>query len=108
MYGDAYLPSAKVVQIHSWASIFVALGSSGIGTYLILNNIQKLSLFSVLFGAFSNIVLNSFLIPHFGINGAAIATVISYSFAAYFCYLFLDRKIFMLLSRSLFFRYIPR
>ncbi|MFW5731491.1 MAG: polysaccharide biosynthesis C-terminal domain-containing protein, partial [Desulfonatronovibrionaceae bacterium] len=39
-------------------------------------------------GALSNVLLNLGLIPHMGVYGAALATLVSYAFAGYF-FLFL-------------------
>lgn len=54
-------------------------------------------------GAIANIVLNMYLIPIYGINGAAMATLISYAFAYYFAYAIpkATRKIFIEQNKSL-------
>jgi O-antigen/teichoic acid export membrane protein len=46
-----------------------------------------------IFAAFINIVLNYFLIPIFGILGAALATAIGY-FAAFLCFVFFSQKLY--------------
>jgi len=108
VYGESYAMAGRIIQIYSWVSIFVALGLSGIGTYLIFNNSQKYSTMAVITGAVVNVILNTVLIPKFGIMGAALASVISYAFSGYFFYIFIrDKKPFVLLSRSLFLRGLP-
>jgi O-antigen/teichoic acid export membrane protein len=46
-----------------------------------------------IFAAFINIVLNYFLIPIFGILGAALATAIGY-FVAFLCFIFFSQKLY--------------
>ena len=46
-------------------------------------NFTKISLSSTLLGATINVILNIILIPKIGINGAALATVISYTVATF-------------------------
>jgi PST family polysaccharide transporter len=71
--------------------------------YLLNENLTKIILFSSVLGAFSNILLNLVLIPIYGINGAAIATIMSYSIAAYVGLLFFNetRPILKMLLKSL-------
>lgn len=81
IFGDMYLGAVTALKIHIWASIGVFL-SFVVAQYLITENYTKILFKISLIGAFSNIVINLYLIPVFGINGAAIATIISYSFTA--------------------------
>ncbi len=97
LYGDAYLLAASVLSIHIWAGIFVFLGVAS-GQWLLIENLQKIALKRTLFGVISNIILNFFLIQKLSIFGAALATLISQSIAAFF-YDFFDqstKKIFFL------------
>ncbi|GHV10903.1 O-unit flippase [Spirochaetia bacterium] len=105
IYGGAYMAAGQVIQIHSWAGIFVSIGVSH-GCYLFFNDLQKYSLYSTLIGAIINILGNFICIPLFGINGAAITTILSQSIAGYFIYpFFKDKSTFILRTRSLFFRW---
>ncbi len=81
-YGSSYGQSAKVLQIHIWAGLFVALGVAS-SSWLLSENLQLLSLYRTLVGAIINISLNLYLIPKYGIFGAALATLISYSFVIF-------------------------
>ena len=76
LYGSAYKASAGVLAIHVFANIPVALGvAQGV---LIINEQKKLLLLSrTSIGAITNILSNLFLIPKYGVLGAASATVIS-------------------------------
>lgn len=82
LFGNPYLLSANVLAIHVWAGIFVFLGISS-GCYLIAENFTKISFLRTFLGMLINILLNVILIPYYGINGAALATVISYGIATF-------------------------
>ncbi|WP_286265507.1 flippase [Thalassotalea atypica] len=90
VYGDNYLPSAAILSVHIFASIFIfqrALFSK----WLIINNHLKYSLYTHGLGAVCNVLLNIFLIPKYGGLGAAWATLLSYIVASYIS-LFLYQK----------------
>ncbi len=96
LFGQAYLPAAQVLVIHVWAGIFVFLGVAR-SKWMITEKLQIYTLIYAVAGAVFNIILNLFLIPKWGINGAAIATVISQFFATSLSNLF-SRK-----TRDMFF-----
>jgi O-antigen/teichoic acid export membrane protein len=83
LYGQAYSEAGGVLMIHIWAGIFVYLGVAS-GSWFLAENLQKYSSINTLIGAITNVILNLILIPIWGIYGAATATVVSYSIAAYF------------------------
>ena len=76
LYGAQYAPAIGVLSIHIWASLFVFLGV-GVSKWMISENLQIYYMINTLLGAVTNILLNLFLIPRYGILGTAIATVIS-------------------------------
>ena len=78
LYGEQYAQAGSVLMIHIWAGVFVFLSVAN-DKWFYIENKAKLLTFKVLIGAISNIILNIFLIPLYGIAGAAIATIISYS-----------------------------
>ncbi len=80
LYGQTYLESGPVLSLHIWASIAVFMGVAS-DRYLIIAQMQKITLYRTLIGMLSNIMLNYFLIPPYGALGAAWATLISYSLA---------------------------
>ncbi len=104
IFGDQYLASVPVLQIHIWSSLFVFWGVSQ-SAWDISENLTRLSLMRTSIGAVSNIILNFFLIPKFGVKGAAYATVISQSLSAFILNLLHKntRPIFMTQIKSLFF-----
>lgn len=89
LYGTAYSVAGPVLAAHIWAGIFVCIGVVS-SKYLVAENKALISFWNTAAGAFSNIVLNLFLIPRFGIMGAAIATVVSYALAGYIMLYFWD------------------
>jgi len=82
LYGDNYSGAANILAIHVWACVFVFLGTAG-GKWYLAENLQRIQLYRTISGAIINICLNIILIPMYGGVGAAIATVTSYTFAAY-------------------------
>ena len=79
LFGSAYLPTASVLSIYIWASVFVFLSVVN-GFYLINENYTMIAFYRTLVCAIVNIFLNVLMIPEYGIKGAAVATLISYSF----------------------------
>jgi O-antigen/teichoic acid export membrane protein len=77
LFGIQYQQAADVLRIYVWATVFVFLGVAT-GKYLVVENYTKISFLKSITGAIVNVILNIILIPKFKINGAAIATVISY------------------------------
>ncbi|CAK3175473.1 Flippase [Vibrio crassostreae] len=77
-YGIDYIEAASVLSIYTWASIPVFLGVSST-IWILSENLQKYKLIMDVFGALLNIALNLYLIPKYGVVGAAYATLISYS-----------------------------
>jgi len=81
-YGAPFAPSAPIVAVHIWSSVFVFIGIAR-GQWLINERLQVFYLWATLAGAAANIGLNFVLIPRWGGLGAAYATVISYAVAAW-------------------------
>jgi O-antigen/teichoic acid export membrane protein len=80
-------PVFGVLAIHIWASPFVFMGAV-YSKWIIAEGYLWSSLVRHGVGAIANIALNFVLIPHWGLNGAALATVVSYSISNYFaCFL---------------------
>lgn len=81
IYGEQYVGSEKILQIYFWASILVFQGVVAGQAYVV----EKLQLYGTMYtfiGAAVNIGLNFILIPKMGPNGAALATLISYTLSA--------------------------
>ena len=83
LFGKSYEGSAYILAIHIWTSIFVFMGV-GTSPWFIAEGLTQFALRRTIIGAVTNVFLNIFLIPAYGGVGAAIATVISQAFAAFF------------------------
>jgi len=101
LYGQEYARASTVLSILIFSGIFTFLGVAS-SNYLIAENLTKISFYITTIGVVINILLNIMLIPLYGINGAAVATLISYSFAAYISNLFFkkSRIVFMMQTKS--------
>jgi PST family polysaccharide transporter len=80
-FGDSYSAAGPVLAIHIWTSLFVFLGVAQ-SPWDLTENLTRLALFRMASGAILNIILNIFMIPAYGVVGAALATVISQAFAS--------------------------
>lgn len=78
LYGDDFIDGALVLSIYVWAGIPVFL-TIAINTYLLAENKTWVSFTGSGIGMITNVFLNILLIPLYGIYGAAVATLISYS-----------------------------
>ena len=82
LYGVEFNGAANVLRIYIWAGVFTFLGVASF-KWLIAENLQHISFYLYAIGSIVNIVCNWFLIPIYGISGAAFATFISYGIASY-------------------------
>lgn len=74
LFGKGYLPAVGAVRILTAAAWFATLDIA-FGHPLLLWNRQKQALMPLAFGALVNAALNGILIPRYGIEGAAVATL---------------------------------
>ncbi len=79
LYGNQYYPSIAALRIVVWYTTFSYLGAVR-DIWILAENQQKYLWKINLFGALANVVLNFVLIPKFGINGAAIASLLTQFF----------------------------
>lgn len=87
LYGHHYREAGSVIAIHIWGAVFVFLGIAS-GVFFTAENFTRKPLYRTALGAVSNMLLNLALIPSYGINGAAVATVLSQFVANYLYDLF--------------------
>ncbi|WP_042150714.1 MULTISPECIES: flippase [unclassified Pseudoalteromonas] len=83
LFGEQYSKSAKILQIHIFASIFI-FQRAILSKWLIIEGHYKFSLYTTGCGAVLNVLLNLWLIPNYGGVGAAWATLMSYMMASMF------------------------
>ncbi len=102
LYGNQFEKAESVLIIHVWAGIFVFLGVAS-GKWLLSENLQLLAFLRTFCGLVCNLILNVLLIPEYGIEGAAVATLISYSVAGFFADFFSrkTRKTFFMKLKTL-------
>lgn len=76
VYAQEYSPAIGVYTILA-VSIFIKANGSLQTGHMTLKNITKKSFYKTLISLILNIILNALLIPRYGIDGAAIATLIT-------------------------------
>lgn len=76
LYGDKYMNGVIAFQILIWTVTIISVRCTYEQSFLACDK-EKRYLLGVMVGASTNIVLNLILIPYFGLEGAAIATVVS-------------------------------
>ena len=80
VYGSEFMPAAPVLAVHITAALFVFLGFAA-EKWLIAEDRQWYSFLGVAMGVVLNIGLNAWLIPRYGIQGAAWATLAAQAFS---------------------------
>ena len=105
LFSDEFSDSSEIMQIYS-ALLILSFFQSLNNKILILNNLQKHIFKRAIFALVTNGVLNYYLIPMYGIKGAAYSTVISeflvilsYSFRADTRFIFVYQLESLLLFR---------
>lgn len=78
LFGQAYSLAGEVLALHMWASLFVFIGSAR-GLWVLNESYLKFALFANVGAGVVNVTLNYVLLPIYGINAAAFATVVSYA-----------------------------
>ncbi|MNB93610.1 colanic acid exporter [compost metagenome] len=81
-FGEEYRASAAVVNIVMWTAVFASIGSVS-ARYFNVEKMEKKIAVRTALAAVINVALNLTLIPNYGINGAAIATLACTFFANY-------------------------
>lgn len=76
LYGVAYLPAATPLRIVSWYTAFSYLGTAR-NAWIVSKNRQKHLITIYVAAAVGNVALNWILIPVWGANGAALASLLS-------------------------------
>jgi PST family polysaccharide transporter len=83
LYGKQFAPASRILSVHIWTGVFVAVGCIGGQQYvhekITISSVQRTAL-----GAIVNLVLNLLWIPHWGGMGSAMATLVAQSIGSYF------------------------
>lgn len=102
LFGEEYIGAIQVLQVHILAVPAVFMGAM-LSRWLVAEDLLIFSLTRHGLGAVANIGMNAVLIPSYGAVGAAVATFVSYTIAAYLS-CFTDRrtrKAGMMMTRAL-------
>ncbi len=99
LYGPEYAHAAPVLAIHVWSNIFVFLGVAQ-GLWLVNERLGRLTLYRTLLGAGASILGNMLLIPLWGLEGAALSTVLAMLLSAVASNAVLAPNIFALQVRA--------
>jgi len=78
LYGNSFADASSAFSILMFSEIFVFLGVVN-GSIFYASGLQKILLIFPILGALSNIAFNIILIPRYGIAGASLSTLLSYS-----------------------------
>ncbi len=102
LYGKEYEMAGNILAIHIWAGIFIFMRAL-FSKWIIIEDVLMFSLITQGFGALTNVVLNLILIPHYGVYGAAIATLLSYAMASYLVLIFYTktREVFWMMTKAI-------
>ena len=83
LYGWQFAPAAGILRVHIWTGVFVFVGCVS-GIQFVQEKLTVSTMQRTILGAILNVVLNLLWIPRWGGMGSAVATLVSYSVAAYF------------------------
>lgn len=79
LYGEKYIEASSALIIAIWYCAFAYLGVAR-SVWIVCENKSRYEKKFAVWGAVINVVLNFFLIPLLGINGAAVATLVTQIF----------------------------
>jgi O-antigen/teichoic acid export membrane protein len=102
LFGADFQEAAVVLRIYIWAGVFVSLGVAS-SKWLVAENLQRYSFYITALGAVLNISCNYWLIPIYGIKGAALATIVAQGTVGFLSLSFFKktRHNFLLAAKSL-------
>lgn len=103
LFGAEYLQSASILVIHVWGGVFIFMRAL-FSRWILIEGALMFSLITQGLGALANIGLNLLLIPPYGGEGAALATVLSYAIASWIALLAhpKTRPVFYMMTKSFF------
>ncbi len=104
LYGSEYAAAGSVLMIHIISLLF-AFQRVPSEYWVLSENLKYFEIYKTLFGLGVNVIFNFYLIPLYGINGAALATLISMFVAGYFAYALYGKSfvVFKMMTRTLLF-----
>ena len=90
LYGSSYEGAGPILVLHVWTGVAICVGAAS-SCWTLTENVQRVNLYKALLGCGSNVLLNLWLIPKHGVQGAAVASVVAQCLA---CFSFFDRGTF--------------
>ena len=90
LYGNDFQEAADVLRIYIWAGVFVSLGVAS-SKWLVAENLVIYSFYRTTLGAILNVGCNFWLIPIYGIKGAAYATLVAQCSASFVSLAFFNK-----------------
>ena len=104
LFGAEYVLAGQLLQLHIFASLFIYMRVL-LSQWLVTVSFAQFALFRESSGAIVNVLLNLWLIPLYGVWGAAIATIVSYAVSSYVCLWFFarTRKIAWMMTKAMVF-----
>lgn len=102
LFGMDYSESAPILSLHIWAAVFIFMRAA-LSKWILITDMLVFSMVTQGLGALVNILLNYYLIPMYGGEGAAWATLLSYAMASYGALLVSSktRPVFWMMSKAL-------
>lgn len=102
VFGQEYDRVYRLLSILSLAIPFMFLRAA-LNRWIVITRLSGINVVIQAIGAVLNVGLGFLLIPRFGAEGAAVATVVSYGFATYGALMFSSqtRPLFVAMSKSL-------
>jgi O-antigen/teichoic acid export membrane protein len=92
LYPPAFSQGATVLTILMWSQVFVFVHGPVSRVMIVFNEQRALAIFIGL-GAVLNILINLVLIPSYGVNGAAIARLLSYTIFFVLNFAYVNRQL---------------
>lgn len=78
VFGIDFISAYKALQLYIWSGVGISIGTVII-QYLVAEKLSLVILYISIIGMVLNVTLNIILIPKYGIDGAALATLVSYT-----------------------------
>ena len=91
IFGAEFVVGSTVVMILCFGQ-FINVATGSVGQILAMTNREKLLRRSILIGMITNIILNFILVPIYDIQGAAIATSISWAVSTIFAFYYVRKE----------------
>lgn len=102
IYGEQYSNAGAILSIYVWASVFYFVNTAN-EKWFLAEQLEWCIFIRSFLGAIVNVILNILLIDIYGVKGAALATICSIAFVAYFSLLLfkVSRGGFIMVTRSI-------